>query len=377
MIKKIEFTIPILYNARRLLRLFAFIAKMSFIAEESSVSIVKKIDDLATEMKELFGEINVEFLVRTIIDNEMITLEDIKSSAQFNIEEHLTIQKYQSAILEALDMKIGTIPIEKKNMIRNHEIITSILKFNPKAFHNMNENNVIELVTKRFNKLPFEGKLSFVQIFESNLLVQVLSNFINEKYKPKKVQSKMSWADRVQEDEDRIHNLPEIQFSPKSAVEDHSSDSEMSAKQSEEFQNIVDYVRSMERNFEFKRKDKFYDKNAPHLLTSWSKLLSKVCEGSRFLLSSQKDSYSHENYEVWHLTEGKSDSIVKRVIAPVHMRYVHGLFGFWYTIDSHKSCHIHHFDENWDWCHISITSKGIVKDITNDRLLELCAGSRK
>jgi hypothetical protein len=351
---------------------------MSFIAEEMSVSIVKKIDEMANGVKELLGEINVEFLVSTIIDNEMITLEDVKTSPEFNIEKYLIIQKYQSAILESLDLKTGTLSIEKKTMIRSHDVITSILKFNPKAFQSMNENNVIELITKRFNKLSFEGKLSFVQIFESNLLIQVLSNFVNEKYKPKKVQQpKKLWADRVQEDEERIRDLPELQFSPKSATEEKSSDSELNAKQNDEFNAIADYVRSLRRNLEFKRKDKFYDESSPHLLTSWSKLLSKVCEGSKFMLSSQKDSYSHKNFEIWHLAEAQSSTIVKRIIAPVHMRYVHGLFGFWYSIDSHKNCHVHYFDENWDWCHNTITTKGTVKDVTNDKLLELCAGSRK
>jgi len=350
---------------------------MSFIAEEVSISIVKKIDELVNKMEELFGEIKVEFLVKTIIDKKMIALEDIKASPEFNIEKYFTIQKYQSAILESLDLKTGTLSIEKKTMIRSHDVITSILEFNPKAFESMSESNVIELITKRFNKLSFEGKLSFVQIFESNLLIQSLTDFINEKYKPKKVQPpKKSWADRVQEDEERIHDLPEIQFSPKSATEEKSNP-ELNAKQNCEFDAIVEYVRSLRRNLEFKRKDKFYDNSSPHLLTSWSKLLSKICEGSKFLLSSQKDSYSHENFEIWHLAEAQSSTIVKRVIAPVHMRYVHGLFGFWYSIDAHQNCHVHYFDENWDWCHNSISTKGFVKETTNDKLLELCAGSRK
>jgi hypothetical protein len=345
---------------------------------EKSTDVIEKIDQMVIQLKELLGEVDLEFLSKSVLDTIVITMNDVyKMSSQLNVEKHLTIQKYKLSILEALGLKEGTMSQDQKEIIMSHDVIASFLKFNPKAFQNMQDDKVIELITKRFTKLSVEEKMSFIEIFEGNMLERVLFNFIKEKYQPKKQQAKKQWADVVG-DEEKVPALPEIRVvSPAESVAEEYCEDEMPQRQAEKFEEIANSVRSLRRSLIFKRKDKSYNKESSHLLTSWSKLLSIVCEGSRYLLPSNKDSYSHENFEVWYLVESRDGPIVKRVIAPVHMRYVQELFGFWYTIDSHKNCHLHYFDENWEWCHKTILSNGNVKDITNEKLLELCAGSRK
>jgi hypothetical protein len=352
---------------------------MSFIAENPAV-IIEKIDELANLIKELIGEIDINVLVKAIIDGPIMTMSDVyKMSSQLNVEKFLSIQDHHCRILQALRLKDGSLSEDHRAIIMSHEIIVSILNFSPKAFQNISESEAIGLITKRFNKVSVEAKISFIEIFEENLFNQIIRNFIKERYQPKRAFQKQ-WSDVVSRDDDdeKMHSLPAIRLpSPAESIAEERNGDDMSSKQAVKFDEIVESVRSFERLLHFKRKDAVYSKVSPHLMTSWSKLLSIVCKDNRYLLPSNKDSYSHENFEIWHLGRPHDGSIVRQIIAPVRMRYVLGLYGFWYSIDSHNICHVHYFDENWDWRHTSITSNGTVKEITNEKLLELCAGSRK